>query len=54
MDWLTDELLFYGGLATVIAALILLIIYMIISHITLLHLKKKLDTEYGDAPEKKR
>lgn len=53
MKWVTDELLFYGGLATVIAALILLIIYMVISRITFLHLKKKLDTEYGDAPEKK-
>lgn len=52
MDWLTDERLFYGGLAAVTAALVLLIIYIIISHIAFSHLKKKMDAEYGP-PEKK-
>lgn len=51
MNWLTDEVLFYGGLAIVIATLVVLIIYMIISNAAISRLKRKLDLEYGNMQE---
>lgn len=47
MNWLTDEALFYGGLALIIVVLILWIVYMIISNAAISRLRRKMDLEYG-------
>ena len=47
MNWLTDEALFYGGLALIIVVLILWIVYMIISNAAISRLRRKMDREYG-------
>lgn len=51
MEWLTDEVLFYGGLVTAGVSLIMLILSVLIGRIRKLRLNMKLDAEYG--PEEK-
>lgn len=48
MDWLTDELLFYGGIMILIISVILLIIYTCITCVAYSRLKKRLKEEYGE------
>ena len=48
MVGLTDEMMFYGGILMVITALVGLIFYLVISHIRISGLKKKLAQEYGE------
>lgn len=48
MRWMTDELLFYGGILLMTAMLILLIIYVCISQVMKKRLEKRLREEYGD------
>lgn len=48
MDWLTDEILFYGGAAVTVSLLVLAIVYVIGSHIYRLHLNLQLEKEYGE------
>lgn len=47
MDWLTDEVLFYGGMIVSLCSIALGIVYFILSHIRKVHLNKQLDEEYG-------
>lgn len=48
MNWLSNEMLFYGGIVVVIVSLIVAILYFIVSRISKNHLKTKLDMEYGE------
>lgn len=48
MDWLTDEILFYGGAAAAVSSLVLAIVYLIVSHIHRSHLDLQLEKEYGN------
>lgn len=47
MNWLTDEVMFYGGMIVFVCSLVLGIIYCIISYIKKIHLNMQLDEEYG-------
>lgn len=47
MGWMTDELLFYGGICLAAAALILLIAYACVSRIMKKRLEERLNEEYG-------
>ena len=53
MNWLTDDVLFYGGLAAIIFTLVLMLVYTIISGVMASRLQKKLKLEYGEKPEEK-
>ncbi len=47
MNWITDEVLFYGGAVGAGAILVIAGIFLGISRIRLAKLKAQLDTEYG-------
>lgn len=47
MDWLTNEVLFYGGLGITGVSLLLAIIYFCISKIKSVRLNAQLESEYG-------
>ena len=47
MSWLTDEILFYGGIIGMEGAIMLTILYFLISQIRRVKLNVKLDVEYG-------
>ena len=51
MEWLTDEILYYGGLILAAAAIIALLICLCISVAAKGKLKMKLRDEYGDIRE---
>ncbi len=48
MDWLTDEMLLYGGAAAVGGSLLLSFLYFCFSQITKTRLRARLGTEYGE------
>lgn len=48
MDFLSDELLFMGGIGIMGLSLFLALIYSIVSHRGKKRLKEKLDAEYGE------
>jgi len=48
MDWITNEMLFYSGLAITAFSLIAAIVYALISLICMMRLKAKLFSEYGE------
>lgn len=52
MDWLTNEILFYGGLILICSSLLLAIIYFCISKIKSVKLNAQLDAEYGENTQK--
>lgn len=47
MDWLTNEMLFYGGMAGAAGSFVAAIIYFSISQIRKVRLNAQLDAEYG-------
>lgn len=47
MDWLTDEILFYGGMAVAAGSLVMAMLCFCISEINKLRLNIRLDAEYG-------
>ena len=47
MELLTDELLFYGGLAVAIGSLVIAAIFAIVSRIYMIRLNELFDKEYG-------
>lgn len=51
MEWLTNEILFYGGIAITTISLIIFIIYLCISQIITIRLNAKMDIEYGEKEE---
>ncbi len=53
MDWLTNEILFYGGIAAAIASLAAALLYFCITQIKKVRLDARLDAEYGERTHKK-
>lgn len=49
MDWFTNEVLFYGGIAIAAASLVLGLIHLAVSRFKALRLKTQLISEYGEA-----
>ena len=49
MDWLSDEILFYGGLIMAGVVLVILVVCLCASHVRLARLNARLDAEYGNA-----
>jgi hypothetical protein len=49
-----NELLYYGGILTVAASVVIAVIVFIITYISGLKLKMKFDEEYGEVPKSKR
>ncbi len=47
MAWLTDELLFYGGMVTAAITAVAALLYFCIWKIRKTHLDVRLDEEYG-------
>ncbi len=47
MDWVTNEVMFYGGMIISACSLVLGIVYYAISYIKRIRLNIKLDEEYG-------
>lgn len=49
---LSNETMFYGGIAVIILSLILLLLYIVFSRIAIAKVKKKLNEEYGKEVER--
>lgn len=47
MEWLTDELLFYGGMAAAVSTAIISLLYFCVWKVRKAHLDARLDEEYG-------
>lgn len=54
MSWLTDEILFYGGIVAIASAVALTILHFPISQIRKVKLNVKLDAEYGEKENNRR
>lgn len=54
MNWITNEMLFYGGLLTVSGSFILAILFFSITQIQKIRLNVRLDEEYGKKERKKK
>lgn len=52
MEWISDELLFYGGMAAAGCSLLAMILYLCISQIKKVRLSARLDAEYGERKKK--
>lgn len=52
MGFITDEMLFYGGIAVAGGALLLLLIYGCVSQMKKIQLNARLDAEYGEQPKR--
>lgn len=48
MDWLTNELLFYGGIIITAAAIVATVLHLITARLRAALLKERLRTEYGN------
>lgn len=48
MEWLSDEILFYGGLIMAGVVLGILVVYLCVSHAWRARLNARLDAEYGE------
>ena len=46
--FLSNEIMFYGGIIVMISSLILLFLYHVFSRIFITKMKKKLNDEYGE------
>lgn len=53
MDWLTNEVMFYGGIIIAGSSLAAAVIYLVVSHIRKIRIDMQLDEEYGkiEVPE---
>lgn len=47
MKWMTDGVLFYGGIIIAGSSFVMSMIYLIVSHIRKIHIDIQLDEEYG-------
>ena len=47
MDWLTNDIIFYGGIIISAIALLLALIFIFVFTIKKMNLSARLDTEYG-------
>lgn len=46
--FLSNEIMFYGGIIVIISSLVLLFLYHVFSRIFITKMKKKLNDEYGE------
>ncbi len=51
MGYLTNEILFYGGVIITIIVVVAFVIYLCISQIIKIKLNTKMDLEYGEKEE---
>lgn len=54
MNWLSNEILFYGGAAAAIFSVAAAFVYFCFSRISAVRLNAKLDAEYGEKGKKKK
>ena len=47
MEWLTNEMMFYGGISMAVGSVVLAILYFCVSKINKIRLNVQLDAEYG-------
>lgn len=52
MDWLTNEVLFYGGIIITGYSILSAIIFLCVSKIKAVRLNAQLDAEYGERKKK--
>lgn len=52
MNWLTNEILFYGGIILAGGSLLFAVIYFCVSRIKAVKLNAQLDAEYGNREKK--
>lgn len=48
MNWMTNEVLFYGGIGITSGSLLFGIIYLCVSKVKSVRLNAQLDSEYGE------
>lgn len=48
MDWLTNEVLFYGGIAIVAVSVVMGLVHLVVSKFKAIRLKTQLIAEYGE------
>jgi len=48
VNWFTDEILFYGGMAVAAGSFMIAILYFSISQVRKVRLDTRLDVEYGE------
>ena len=48
MDWLTNEVLLYGGIVITVISVVVGIIHLVVSKFKALRLKTQLTAEYGE------
>ena len=48
MEWLTDEVLFYGGLAVAISSLVMAVLFAVALRMNMTRLNALFDREYGE------
>lgn len=48
MNWLTDEMLFYGGIAVAAGSLVVMALYFCVTQIKKVRLDIRLNAEYGE------
>ncbi len=53
MNWLTDELLFFGGTVLAAAALMAEAVCLLVFRLRMQHIQVQMDLEYGIPAEKK-
>lgn len=54
MEWMTSEIMFYGGIGISVSAVIFGILFLCISQIHKIRLMMQLDREYGENRKKGR
>ena len=52
MDWLTNEVLFYGGIIITGCSILSAIIFLCVTKIKAVRLNAQLDAEYGERKKK--
>ena len=52
MGWISDELLFYGGMAVAGCSLLAMILCLCMSQVRKVRLNARLDAEYGERKKK--
>lgn len=53
MEWLTDSLMFYGGMAGAGVIFVAALIFFCVSQIRMVRLRAQLEAEYGKSPKEK-
>lgn len=54
MEWLTDTMMFYGGMAAAGIFFVAVLIFFCVSQIRMIRLRAQLEAEYGKNPKGER